>query len=172
LKAPGGVAYVALTSSPPDLVRQVVKAVETAGLRALVASTVHDLSNLASERIMVESFLPSHEVMAEASVAVITGGQGSVQTALASATPFVGIPLQPEQEWNVHVAATTGSGRKVSPRNVPTDLTSSLSALLGDGAARRAAAQVAETYSRIDGPGKAAEAISEVVAAGSLMWKD
>jgi UDP:flavonoid glycosyltransferase YjiC (YdhE family) len=172
LKAPGDVAYVALTSSSPDLVRHVVGAVEAAGLRALVASTVHDLSNLASERVMVEPFLPSHAVMPEASVAVVTGGQGSVQTALASATPFVGIPLQPEQEWNVHVAATTGAGRKVSPRNIRRDLTNALTVLQGDGVARRAAAQVADVYSRIDGPGKAAQAIIEVVAAGSFMWRD
>jgi UDP:flavonoid glycosyltransferase YjiC (YdhE family) len=172
LKAPGDVAYVALTSSPPDLVRQVAGAVDAAGLRALVASTVHDLSDLASARIMVEPFLPSHAVMSEASVAVVTGGQGSVQTALSSATPFVGIPLQPEQEWNVHVAANTGASWKVSPRNVTKDLSNSLSAIVGDGAFRRAAKHVADVYSRIDGPGKAAEAIIEMVAAGSLAWKD
>jgi hypothetical protein len=55
-------------------------------------------------------------------MAVIGGGQRSVQTALASGTPFGAIPLQLEQGWNVHVAAEAGAARKVRRRAVTGDL--------------------------------------------------
>jgi UDP:flavonoid glycosyltransferase YjiC (YdhE family) len=165
LEAPGPTAYVAITSSSPDLVRSVVGAVTDAGLRALVASTSHGLSDLASPSVVVEPFLPSHLVMPRVDVAVIGGGQGSVQTALASGTPFVGLPLQPEQEWNAHVAERVGAGRKVPPRAVRRDLSRIVGEMARDPNAKSAAVGVAATYARIDGPAEAAQSILDLVAA-------
>ena len=65
----------------------------------LVAGTVHDLRDLealAPGRVVVEGVLPSHRVLPRVAAAVLTGGQGSVQAALSSGTPFVGIPLHAE----------------------------------------------------------------------------
>ena len=42
---------------------------------------------------------------------VISGGQGSVQSALASGLPFIGIPLQPEQDANIVLAERQGAPR-------------------------------------------------------------
>ena len=81
------VIYVAITSSTPELVRQVVSALEPLGTRILVAATTHDLADLASDQVMVAGVLPSHLVMGDVDLAVIAGGQGSVQTALAAACP-------------------------------------------------------------------------------------
>jgi hypothetical protein len=49
---------------------------------------------------MVAGVLPSHLVMGDADLAIIAGGQGSVQTALAAGLPFVGIPLPPRKRPN------------------------------------------------------------------------
>lgn len=165
LAGPGPTAYVAITSSSPDLVRSVVGAVTGAGIRALVASTVHGLSDLASRSVMIEPFLPSHIVMPRVDVAVIGGGQGSVQTALASGTPFVGIPLQPEQQWNVHVAERAGAARKVTRRDLTRDLARVVGELAMDSNAKAAAVAVAATYAGIDGPAAAAQSIVDLVAA-------
>lgn len=161
LAEPGPVAYVAPTSTSPQLVRQVTAAVRAAGLRALVVSTVHDMADLGSRDVMVVPFLPSHKVMPRVDVAVTAGGQGSVQTALASGTPLVGIPLQPEQEWNVNVAVRTGAARIVGQRRVGRELTRAVADLLRDGRAKASAQRVAAIYSRYDGPALAAKAVSE-----------
>jgi UDP:flavonoid glycosyltransferase YjiC (YdhE family) len=111
----GPTAYVALTSAPESLVRGVVAAVRRAGIRVLVTSTVHDLRDLDDGGVMVERLLPSDRVMPRVALAIITGGQGSVQTAVASGLPFIGIPLQPEQDLNVHLLEQRGMALRISP---------------------------------------------------------
>ncbi len=104
--------YVAITSSTEELVRDVVGALRELDVRILVAATVHDLRDLEEDgRVLVEGVLPSHEIMPRVQLAVISGGQGSVQTAIASGTPFVGIPLQPEQHANVALVERQGAAR-------------------------------------------------------------
>jgi UDP:flavonoid glycosyltransferase YjiC (YdhE family) len=116
LERPGPIVYVAITSSTAELVRQVVHALRGLDARLLVAATVHNLRDLEDDRVLVESVLPSHLIMPRVDVAVISGGQGSVQTALASGLPFVGIPLQPEQDANVAFAERQGAARRVAQR--------------------------------------------------------
>src|SRR5260221_320076 len=53
-------------------------------------------------------------------LAVAAGGQGSVQTAVASGLPFIGIPLQPEQEANVAFVERQGAARLVALQDVGT----------------------------------------------------
>ncbi|MGH3140437.1 MAG: glycosyltransferase [Gaiellales bacterium] len=118
LDGPGPTAYVAITSTGPEVVRAAVEAVRAHGVRVVVAGTVHDLADLEDPLTLVEPILPSHLVMPRVDVAVIAGGQGSVQTALACGTPFVGIPLQPEQHLNVHLAQRAGAARMVAPAAV------------------------------------------------------
>jgi UDP:flavonoid glycosyltransferase YjiC (YdhE family) len=108
------VIYVAITSSTAALVREAVAALSTLDARVLVAATTHDLGDLAGDRIVVAGVLPSHLVRPKVDLAVIAGGQGSVQTALASGVPFIGIPLQPEQDANVIFAERQGAARLVA----------------------------------------------------------
>lgn len=76
----------------------------------------------------------------------------------------MGIPLQPEQEWNVHVAERAGAARKVTRRALPGDLARVIGELARDSEAKGAAKAVAEIYARIDGPAEAAQSIIELVA--------
>lgn len=59
--------------------------------------------------VLVFDWLPAHLVNPLADAAVIHGGQGTVQTACASGTPFLGIGLQPEQDMNVLQAVQFGN---------------------------------------------------------------
>jgi UDP:flavonoid glycosyltransferase YjiC (YdhE family) len=67
------------------------------------------LETAVPDNVLVFDWLPAHLVNPLADVAVIHGGQGTVQTACASGTPFLGIGLQPEQDINVLQAAQFGS---------------------------------------------------------------
>ena len=111
LEGPRPIVYVAITSSSSALVRGVVGALAALDACILVAGTVHDLCDLEDERILVGGVLPSHEILPRVDLAVIAGGQGSVQTALASGVPFVGVPLQPEQDANVALVERQGAAR-------------------------------------------------------------
>lgn len=166
LDAPGPTAYVAITSTAPGVVRAAVEAVRGSGVRVVVASTVHELADLEDSRTVVESILPSHLVMPRVDVAVVAGGQGSVQTALACGTPFVGIPLQPEQQLNVHLAERSGAARMVTPQRVASPaLAAAVRAVLEDDGHRASARRVQAAMAAVDGPGAAADAILELAAA-------
>jgi UDP:flavonoid glycosyltransferase YjiC (YdhE family) len=160
------VIYVAITSSTPELVRRVVRALEPLGARILVAATTHDLAGLPSDQVMVAGLLPSHLVMRDADLAVIAGGQGSVQTALAAGLPFVGIPLQPEQDANVTFAQNQGAARLVAHKAAGTSaMTAAARDLLADAAARDSARRLERIFAAVDGPAAAAQAILEIAAA-------
>jgi UDP:flavonoid glycosyltransferase YjiC (YdhE family) len=165
LGAGGAIAYVALTSSPAALVREVVAAVKAAGCRVLVAATVHDLGDLDGGSVMVEPLLPSHLVMPRASLAVITGGQGSVQTAMASGVPTIGIALQPEQDLNVHCAERQGMAVRFSPLEARgTALTNAVRSMLELPDYRVQAQRVRGLFARADGAAGAANAIRRYLA--------
>lgn len=158
-------AYVALTSSTPAFVRRVVTAVRLAGLRAIVAATVHDLEDLAGDDVVVADILPSHEVMPHVDVAVIMGGQGSVQTAMCAGTPFVAFPLHPEQELNAALGVRQGMAIALGVRRMTeVTLAASLRRVVTEPSFRAAARRVQALYAGIDGPSRAADAIVEYLA--------
>jgi UDP:flavonoid glycosyltransferase YjiC (YdhE family) len=160
------VIYVAITSSTPELVRQVVSSLAPLGARILVAATTHDLADLASDQVMVASVLPSHLVMGDVDLAVIAGGQGSVQTALAAGLPFVGIPLQSEQDANVTFVQNQGAARLIAQKAAGTPaMTAAARDLLADDAARDSARRLKEIFAAVDGPAAAAQAVLEIAAA-------
>ncbi len=163
LDAPGPTVYVAITSSPPGLVRAVVRALTTLDVRVLVAATVHDLEDLAGERVLIEPILPSHLVMPRVELAVTAGGQGSVQTAMAGGTPVLGIPLQPEQDLNVVLLERLDAARRIAPDDAATPrLAAAAAQMLADGRHRTAAGRVRDLYAAVNGPARAAEAIVEL----------
>ncbi|MFC1406049.1 MULTISPECIES: glycosyltransferase [Streptacidiphilus] len=181
LDGPGPVVYVALTSTGPDLIRRTVAGLRGLGVRILVAGIVHDLADLADldgrdsdsgdgvGQVMVDSVLPSHLVMPRVDLAVVTGGQGSVQTAMASGTPVLGIPLQLEQDLNVALLERLGAARRIAPRDCAGPKLAALARqLLGHDSYRQAAARIKRLYDAVDGPGRAADAIIETAALGPV----
>ena len=161
-------AYVVLSSSTPDMLRAVTARVRQAGVRVIVGSTIHDFGPNGDADIVVAGILPSHEIMPRVDVVVAMGGQGSVQTAMASGTPLVGIPLHPEQELNVDLAARQGMALAVAPRHARTEaMTQAVHRLLAEPQFRQQARRVQQLYAGSDGAGNAAAAITRYLASGN-----
>jgi len=88
------------------------------------------------ENVYVTDWLPAHLVNPMATIAVIHGGQGTVQTAVSSGTPFIGIGLQPEQEANIDLIVKQGSARRIRKHELSARrLKKEILGLLGDTAA-------------------------------------
>jgi UDP:flavonoid glycosyltransferase YjiC (YdhE family) len=138
------------------------------GAKLLVVSTVHDLDDLADERVMIRPILPSHHVMPRVRLAVTAGGQGSVQTAMAAGVPVLGFPIQTEQDLNLVLIERLGAGRRVALRKARSQALVSLAGeLIDDPSYRDAARRIQADYARIDGPARAVDAIAELLARGS-----
>lgn len=157
LSHPGPTIYLAMTSTPPAQVRAAISALSTLDVRLLVAGTIHDLADLASERILIEGTLPSHLVMPQVELAITTGGQGSVQTAMASGTPLLGIPLHIEQDLNIALVERLGAARHATPAD---NLATLAAQMLDTPAHRDSAVQIQKLYAAADGPIEAAHAIA------------
>jgi UDP:flavonoid glycosyltransferase YjiC (YdhE family) len=165
LSADGPVVYVSPTSvRKAEFLRALVNAVRGAGARVLVSATVHDVKDLESEHVLVEDVLPNHLVMPRVAGAVIMGGQGSVQTAMASGVPFIGMPLHGEQELNVALAERFGAALRLSPAVAGTHaMTRAVERLINETALRRSALRAKHLYAGVDGADGCARAIVEVL---------
>ena len=161
-------ALVVLSSSTPTMLRAAVRRVRAAGPRVIVGATIHDYGPNDDPGVVVAGLLPNHAVMPHVDLAVTMGGQGTVQTAMASGTPVIGIPLHPEQELNVDLAARHGAGLALAPRHVDTPrLTDAVRRVLGDPRFAAAAARRRENYAGVDGAANAARAIRQWLDAQS-----
>ncbi len=153
-------ALVVLSSCTPGFLRQVVTQVRRAGVRAIVGATVHEWDAPPDPDVVVAGVLPNHLVMPRVDLAVTMGGQGSVQTAMASGVPLVGIPLHPEQELNVALAQRQGMAVAMAPRHAGTPrMTDAVRQLIGSEPHRQAARQASRHYAGLDGAARAAEAL-------------
>ena len=160
LRREGPIAYVAINSAPEALVQQAVREVAQTGIETVVAATLHDLSDLAGPKVTVGAVLPSHLILPRVDIAVMAGGQGSLQCAMASGTPVIGIPLQPEQEANLQWLERAGAARRVARGEIGRGtLPALVRKLTGDDTPRRAARRIAALYEARDGPARAADAI-------------
>jgi UDP:flavonoid glycosyltransferase YjiC (YdhE family) len=148
LAGPHPIVYLAMTSTSRDLITDVIAMLRPLDAWIVVAATVHDLRELEDDRVLVEGLLPSHAIMPRVDLAVITGGQGSVQTALASGVPFIGVPLQPEQDANVVFAERQGAARRLSQTAARTPaLAQTARAILADDRCRSCCSASRGTYS-------------------------
>ena len=152
--------YAVLSSSTPEMLRAVVARVRAAGVRVIVGATIHDFGAADDPEIVVAGILPSHEVMPRVNAVVCMGGQGSVQTAMASGVPLIGIPLHPEQELNVDLAVRQGMGLAIAPRHSGTErLTAAVRRVVHEPAFAAQARRVQGHYVNVDGAARAADAI-------------
>lgn len=62
---------------------------------------------------ITDEFVPAPLVNALADIVVSHGGQGTIQTAIASGTPIVGFAMQPEQQINLDNVVMSGSGVRI-----------------------------------------------------------
>ncbi|HBC96967.1 MAG TPA: glycosyl transferase, partial [Clostridium sp.] len=60
-----------------------------------------------------DSFVPAPLVNSLADIVISHGGQGTIQTAIASGTPVVGFAMQPEQQINLDNIVIRGAGIRI-----------------------------------------------------------
>ncbi|HSV85925.1 MAG TPA: nucleotide disphospho-sugar-binding domain-containing protein, partial [Levilinea sp.] len=68
------------------------------------------------ENVLVTGWLPADKVNPRVDLAVIHGGQGTVQTACMAGIPFIGIGMQPEQDINIEEVVRFGSAVRIPKR--------------------------------------------------------
>ena len=113
-----------------DFVVEAVKTVCNGGFNAVVAldpgrcGVEHirkSVDNIPCCVVLTEAFLPATKVASLVDVVIGHGGQGTVQTALASGTPIVGVAMQWEQQFNLDLAARRGAAIRVPKRKWKAD---------------------------------------------------
>lgn len=62
---------------------------------------------------LTDSFVPAPLVNSLADIVISHGGQGTIQTAIASGTPVVGFAMQPEQQINLDNIVIRGAGIRI-----------------------------------------------------------
>ena len=115
---PGLNVFCSLGSSGyPETLKLIVRALRQNPGINLVCSTTTILDpeelGAADERFFATRFLPAPQVNEMADVAVLHGGQGTIQTAVWAGTPVVGIGFQAEQQANIDGIARGGMAIRV-----------------------------------------------------------
>ncbi|HOW84246.1 MAG TPA: hypothetical protein PK573_16910, partial [Spirochaetota bacterium] len=110
LDTPKPKLYIALTSSRLDYIEAAYSLVKDMDAKSVLVTTVHGNRLNSTDTVLVKAHLPSHLVMPLVDCAVIHGGQGSTQTAIASGTPVVGFPFHGEQSMNLKLIENARAG--------------------------------------------------------------
>ncbi|WP_186756658.1 glycosyltransferase [Echinicola salinicaeni] len=115
---PGLNIFCSLGSSGfPETLRLIIATLKEKEDFNIVCSTTTILDpkelGIPSDRFYACRFLPAHLVNEMADIAVIHGGQGTVQTAAWAGTPVVGIGFQAEQQANLDGLARSGMAVRI-----------------------------------------------------------
>jgi len=120
---PGINIFCSLVSSGfPETLRCIIDALKSVPEFNIVCSTTTIISpeelGPNTERFYACRFLPAHLVNEMANIAVLHGGQGTIQTAVWAGTPVVGIGFQAEQQANIDGIARAGMAKRIPLYNV------------------------------------------------------
>lgn len=148
-------------SGSPEVLRDVVDIVSDLDLQAVVlTTTILDDAQSGSERVLTVPHAPAHLVNPLADVAITHGGAGTVQTAIHSGTPIVGIPAQMEQAGNISLVERQGAGLMLTRLDLTRKkLAAALEKLAGDPSYRESMVRLKRLQDPIDGAEKAASEI-------------
>jgi len=165
---PKPLVYFAVGSSGNrDLVLDVLRGLGRADCQVLAPVRSHikdeDLDTLPLN-VHVTDWIPAHQLGDAVDLAITHGGEGTVQNSCAQGWPFIGIPLQFEQRFNVQRCVTFGSARLVSQKEArKADWAALVRETLADDVMRSRARRMADLMKGLDGPGQAAEAICKLL---------
>jgi UDP-N-acetylglucosamine:LPS N-acetylglucosamine transferase len=134
-----------------------------------VVEALGGTDNLSSTLHLTDQFIPSKIVNAMADVAIIHGGQGTVQTAMLSGTPIVGVPFGADQDHNLMAVERQGAGVKILFSKWDTESVSrALKQIIDDKAFHKAAQKIREENIGCDGAKVSAESIFKFVKDQSI----
>jgi UDP:flavonoid glycosyltransferase YjiC (YdhE family) len=115
------------SSGYPETLKLIIKTLKSVPHFNIVCATtsILDPSELGenTDRFYACNFLPAHLVNEMADIAVLHGGQGTIQTAAWAGTPVVGIGFQAEQQANIDGLVRLGMAVRipiyaVSPKRI------------------------------------------------------
>jgi len=159
------IIYCAMGSSANrDILKIVVESFDNAPYTVIAPIKAHIQNQNISvpKNVFVYDWLPAPKVNPLADLAVIHGGQGTVQTACAAGTPFVGIGLQPEQESNIDAIVRQGSAIRIRKRRLSRKtLLDAIEQLLNNPAARQKAKEIQMLFVDWDGTKNSAEFLKQ-----------
>lgn len=113
---------------------------------------------------ITDEFIPGQKVNALADVVVCHGGQGTVQTAISSGTPLVGVAMQQEQFLNLTNIALYGAGIRVSlDKWNAGNIQKAVTKVVGDRKFKEAAVKLGGRINDMDGKRRSAEIIWEKI---------
>ncbi len=115
--------FVSLGSSgSPEILKAIISSLRKNKDFNVVCSTttIIDPSELGQEsnNFFAARFMPAHLVNELADIAITHGGQGTIQTAVWSGTPVIGIGFQSEQQANIDGLVRAGMGKRLALYNV------------------------------------------------------
>ena len=109
---------------------------------------------------ITDSFIPAQKVNALADIVICHGGQGTVQTAIASGTPLVGVACQPEQQLNLdHIVAYGAAIRVPFDQWTADNIGKAVYKILNNGNYKINAEKLKEQMAVMDGKKQSGEAI-------------
>ena len=117
-KRPGLNIFCSLGSSGfPEILKLIIETLREVKHFNIVCSTTSLLEpedlGPNSERFYACKYLPAHVVSEMADIAVLHGGQGTIQNAAWAGTPFIGIGFQAEQQANIDGLARRGMALRI-----------------------------------------------------------
>ncbi|MFC7483313.1 glycosyltransferase [Luedemannella flava] len=115
--------------------------------------------------LVTDRFIPALAASRLADVVVSHGGQGTVQTALATGTPIVGVGLQLEQQINLDHVMDAGAGIRIQRHRwrAPV-IRHAVRSVVGNRSYRRHAEELAQAMRTMDGAATAADRMWEFLA--------
>ncbi len=152
--------YFAMGSSANrDVLKKVVESFDNLPLRivAPIKSYIEKMNITIPSNMLITDWLPADKVNPLCDIAVIHGGQGTVQTACDSGTPFIGIGMQPEQSVNIENIVRFGAAIRISRRKFSKKrFHTCISQLLADPLYKTRAEALKAESKKINGPLNAA----------------
>lgn len=109
---------------------------------------------------ITDEFVPAQAVNALADIVICHGGQGTVQTAISSGTPLVGVAMQQEQFINLTNVALYGAGIRIPFDKWKVDeIRRAVNRIISDKGFKDAALRLGRRINEEDGKKKSAEII-------------
>lgn len=119
--------------------------------------------------VLTDRFIPARQVNSLADVAIVHGGQGTVQTAISAGTPIVGVGMQVEQCTNLHNVVRRGAAIRLPKRDwTPDRIQEAVRRVLDVPSFAQSAARLQSEANAINGRHEAAHAIWNFVTANGL----
>jgi UDP:flavonoid glycosyltransferase YjiC (YdhE family) len=149
-------------SGSPKVLRSIIDIVRGIDLQTLIVTTtiIDENINDSSGQVLFKPHVPAHLVNPMADIAITHGGAGTVQTAIFSETPLVGIPMHQEQAGNVSLVKRHGAGIMLWKQELTKkNLASALETLVTDSRFRENMKRLKMEQDQVDGASKAAQEI-------------